>query len=82
MIKVIAPDTEVVLLTCDRSSDFVCSDEDSGTGFEARKTINDWWNGKVMETNYKRKGGWERVTEDNGGRNKIIPITPFEFRSN
>lgn len=41
MIKAIAPDTEVVLLTCDRSSDFVCSDEDSGTGFEARKTIND-----------------------------------------
>lgn len=41
MIKAIAPDTEVVLLTCDRSSDFDCSDEDSGTGFEARKTIND-----------------------------------------
>lgn len=35
MIKAIAPDTEVVLLTCDRSSDFDCSDEDSGTGFKA-----------------------------------------------
>lgn len=39
MIKAIAPDTEVVLLTCDRSSDFVCSDEDSGTGFEVEAPI-------------------------------------------